>query len=324
MKKKVTYSIAAIFIIMACVFSSTVWAAEKYPSRPIEVVTTFAAGGISEMTVRTWGKYMEKILGVPIVNLPKPGGGNVIGYTYAANARPDGYTLLNSGDFFTPILDGTATYKLEDLRVIAQMSLNGCALAVNANAPWKTFQEFMDYARKNPGVKWGHQGVGTMIYFRTANLNRYANLKLTPVPLKGDSEIIPALLGNHVQIGSLSASFARTQAEGGKLRLLLSFDPPKEFGLDPKVPDFASVFGKDAPNIDVPLYLSAPAKTPDEIIRVLENAMEKVSKDPNFQNDSRRLLNQMPSYAPGNIVMKKLPQKMALIKEIMQEAGLIK
>jgi len=325
MKKKLTYSIAVIFIIMACVFLSSVWAAEKFPTRPIEVVTTFPPGGVSEITVRTWGKYMEKHLGVPIVNLPKPGGGNVIGYSYAAGARADGYTLLNSGDFFTPILDGTATYKLEDLRVIAQMSLNGCALAVNADAPWKTIQEFVDYARKNPGVKWGHQGIGTMIYFRTANLNKYANLKLTPVPLKGDSEIIPALLGNHVQIGSLSAVAARAQAEGGKLRILLSFDPAKEFGLDPKIPDFASVFGKDMPDIEVALYLSAPAKTPKEIIQVLENTMEKVSKDPDFQNDTRKILNQMPSFAPGNIVMeKKIPQKMALVKTLMQEAGLIK
>ena len=71
--------------------------------------------------------------------------------------------------------------------------------------------------------------------------------------------------------------------------------------------------------------LSAPAKTPKEIIQVLENTMEKVSKDPDFQNDTRKILNQMPSFVPGNIVMeKKIPQKMALVKTLMQEAGLIK
>jgi len=325
MKKKLTYSIASIFIIVACFFLSTVWAAEKYPNRPIEVVITFPPGGVSELTMRIWGKYMERELGVPIVILPKPGGGGIIGITYAANARPDGYTLLNTSEFIAPILDGTATYKLEDLWVIAQMCLNGCVLAVNPDAPWKTFQEFMDYARKNPGVKWGHQGVGTMIYFRTANLNKYANLKLIPVPLKGDAEIIPALLGNHIQLGSLSAAAARAQAEAGKLRILLSFDPAKEFGLDPSIPDFVSVFGKDMPDIEVSVYLVASAKTPKDIIQILEKTMEKVSKDPDFQNDTRKILNQMPSFVPGNIVMeKKIPQKMILIKAIMQEAGLIK
>ena len=164
-----------------------------------------------------------------------------------------------------------------------------------------------------------------MIYFRTANLNKYANLKLIPVPLKGDAEIIPALLGNHIQLGSLSAAAARAQAEAGKLRILLSFDPAKEFGLDPSIPDFVSVFGKDMPDIEVSVYLVASAKIPKDIIQILEKTMEKVSKDPDFQNDTRKILNQMPSFVPGNIVMeKKIPQKMILIKAIMQEAGLIK
>jgi tripartite-type tricarboxylate transporter receptor subunit TctC len=318
MEKRIVLKIAVIFIVMVGIFSNSVWAAEKYPSRPIEVVITFPPGGVSELTMRTWGKYMEKELGVPIVILPKPGGGGVIGYTYAANARPDGYTLLNSGEFITPILDGTATYKLEDLWVIAQMVLNGCVLAVNPDDPWKTFQEFMDYARKNPGVKWGHQGVGTMVYFRTENLSRQANLKLTGVPLKGDAEIITDLLGKHVQIGSLSAAAARPQAEGGKLRILFSFDPSKEFGLDPKIPDFATVFGNTIPDIEVSVYLVAPAKTPKDIIQLLEKTMEKISKDPEFQNDTRKI-NQMPKFVSGKTIMEeRIPQKMNLIKAIMQ------
>ena len=324
MKKQLTYKIAAIFIIVACVFLSSVWAAEKYPTRPIETVITFPPGGVSELTMRTWGKYMEKELGVPIVILPKPGGGGVIGYTYAANARPDGYTLLNAGEFITPILDGTATYKLEDLWVIAQMVLNGCVVAVHPDAPWKTFQEFMDYAKKNPGVKWGHQGVGTMVYFRMENLNRKANLKLTGVPLKGDAEIITNLLGKHVQIGTLAAGTARPQAEAGKLRILFSFDPSKEFGLDPKIPDFATVFGNTIPDIEVSVYLVAPAKTPKDIIQLLEKTLEKISRDPEFQNDTRKI-NQMPKFESGKTVMEeKIPLKMKLMKEIMQETGLIK
>ena len=321
MKKRISIRTAVAFVIIVCGFLNiySVWAAEKYPSRPIEIVTTFPPGGISEMTVRTWAKYMEKELGVPWVLLPKPGGGNVIGYTYAANARPDGYTLLNSGDFIGPILDGTATYKLEDLWVIAQVTLNGAVIAVNADAPWKTFQEFMDYARKNPGVKWGHQGVGTMVYFRMENLNRQANLKLTAVPLKGDPEIITNLIGNHIQVGTLAAGTARPQAEGGKLRILFSFDSPKEFGLDPKIPDFAAVFGNKFPDIQIPVYLVAPSKTPKDIIQILENGLAKISKIPEFQEDVRKI-NTMPSFVPGKKINEELiPQKMKLMKDIMKD-----
>ena len=78
---KKTLSLVMLFVCVAIVLGlfSEIRAQEKYPTRPIEIVTTFPPGGVSEITVRTWGKYMEKILGQPIVNLAKPGGGGVIG-----------------------------------------------------------------------------------------------------------------------------------------------------------------------------------------------------------------------------------------------------
>jgi tripartite-type tricarboxylate transporter receptor subunit TctC len=270
------------------------------------------------MTMRLWGKYLEKYVGGTFVVDHKPGGGGVIGYTYVANARPDGYTLGNFPDYFTPILNGTATYKMEDLRVIAQVVLNGCVLAVSPDAPWKNFQEFVDYAKKNPGVKWAHQGVGTMIYFRTENLSRQTNLKLIGVPLKGDSEIISAILGKHVTIGSLSAASAKAQAEAGKLRILFSFDPPKAFGLDPSISDMDTLFPK-VPDVDVAVYLVAPSKTPKEIMDILEAGLEKASKDPEFIKETEKL-HQVVSFVPGKVVMEqKIPKKMAIIKAILQE-----
>ncbi len=154
MKKRFSLTVTLVCIgIFLCGFGQ-VYAQDKYPSRPIEIVTSFPAGGLSEMWVRTVAKYMDKLLGQPLINLPKPGGGNVIGFTYVANARPDGYTLLNQGDYFMPILNKTATFKLEDLRVIAQVSRNGNVLCVAADAPWKTYKEFVDYSKKNGNIKY--------------------------------------------------------------------------------------------------------------------------------------------------------------------------
>jgi tripartite-type tricarboxylate transporter receptor subunit TctC len=243
---------------------------EKYPIRPIEIVTAFPPGGLSEMWVRTVAKYMEKALGQPVNNLPKPGAGNVLAFTYVANARPDGYTLLNQGDYFMPILNKTATYKLEDLRVIAQVSRNGNVLCVASDAPWKTFKEFVDYSKKNGNIKYGHPGLGTNVYFRTENLNRQAGLRMVGLPRQGDAEILTGLLGNHIAIGALSVASARPLIEAGKLRALFSFDPPKDFGLDPSIPDFASVYGNSFPDIPVRVYLIAPAKTPETNFKTLE------------------------------------------------------
>jgi tripartite-type tricarboxylate transporter receptor subunit TctC len=324
MRRRTRVSVAVV-VVMVAVLVTGAWSAEKkFPIRPITIWTTFAPGGISDLTARLWARLLEKQLGVPIMVDHKPGGGGIVGYTFIANARPDGYTLGNVADYVTPILQGTATYKLDDIAVVAQMVLNGCVLAVAADAPWKTFQEFMDYARKNPGVKWGHQGVGTMIYFRTENLNKYAKLGLIGVPLKGDGEIVPALLGKHIPMGSLSAGTAKAQAEGGKLRILFSFDSAKEFGLDPSIPDLNTAFGRTIPDIEVAVYLVAPSKTPQENLQMIERAMETISKDPEFINETKKL-NQMVSFASGKVVMEeKIPRKMALIKSIMQETGQIK
>jgi tripartite-type tricarboxylate transporter receptor subunit TctC len=321
MKKKAWFGVIMVFVVICCCFVSVyaVWAAEKYPSHPVTTVTLFAPGGISDLDARLWSKYLEKYLGGTFVVDHKPGGGGVIGITYVANAKPDGYTLGNGSDYFTPVLQGTATYKMEDLRIIAQLLLNGCALAVNANAPWKTWQEFVDYAKKNPGVKWGHQGAGTMVYFRTENLNRKAGLKLIPVPLKGDSEIISGLLGNHVAIGSLSTTSAKAQADAGKLRILFHFDDPKLFGLSPSIASMASFYPK-IDDIEVGVYYYTSSKVPEPIINALEGALEKMSKEPEYLKEVEKL-NQVAAFVPGKVVMQKLPVKMDLVRDIMKDTA---
>jgi tripartite-type tricarboxylate transporter receptor subunit TctC len=243
----------------------------------------------------------------------------VVGYTYVANARPDGYTLGNFPDFFLPILNGTATYKLDDFEVIAQVVLNGSVLAVSADAPWKTFEEFVNYCRSNPGVKWGHQGTGTMVYFRTENLNRQAGLKLTPVPLKGDAEIISGLLGKHVAIGSLSTTSAKQQADAGKLRIIFHFDDPKPFGLNPSIPSMAS-FYPNIPDIEVGVYYYTSSKVPEDIIRTLEGALEKMSKEPEYLKEVEKL-NQVAAFVPGKAIMQKIPVKMKLVGDIMKDTA---
>jgi tripartite-type tricarboxylate transporter receptor subunit TctC len=317
--------VAAVFVICLFFLSSVngSWAAERYPNRPITIVVPYAAGGISGATIQLWKRFMEKYLpGSTVVADHRAGGGAVIGITYVANAKPDGYTLLNSSDFFTPILYGTATFKLEDLEPIAQIANNGSVLAVPADAPWKTFQEFMDYARKNPGLKYCHPGTGTTLYLRAANLNQQAGLKMIPIPLKSDGESISALLGKHVSIAVISIGTARPQAEAGKLRILLSFDPAKEFGFDPSIPHFSTVF-PNIPDLEVPLYLYAPAKTPREIMDVLEKTFEKITQDPEFIKESMTL-NQMVNFVPGKVVKERMLKRMELTRTVMKAEGLIK
>lgn len=321
MKSRTRYTVAMIFALVFFCFANVgeIKAADKYPSRPVTTIVGFGPGGVSDMTMRLWNKYLEKYMGGTFVVDHKPGAGGILAFSYVANAKPDGYTLLNHSDYFLPVLNGTATFKMEDLRVIAQLTLHSGVLAVSADSPWKTFQDFVDYAKKNPGVKYGHQGAGTMVYFRMENLNRQAGLKLTGVPLKGDAEIVSSLLGKHVAIGTLGNAVAKAQAEAGKLRILFSFDNPKPFGLDPSLPYMDTFFPK-IPDIDFPIYLIAPSKTPDDIVNALEKAMEKMSKDPEFAKEVA-LMNDIVHFVPGKVIMQKLPAKMNLFRQILKDSA---
>jgi tripartite-type tricarboxylate transporter receptor subunit TctC len=320
MKRSISLSLMIMFAIILCLPAgvSRTTAAEKYPSHPVTSIVGFGPGGISDMTMRIWNKYLEKYMGGTFVVDHKPGAGGIAAFSYVANAKPDGYTLLNHSDFFLPVLAGTATFKMDDLRVIAQATQNGSVMVVSADSPWKTFQEFYDYCKKNPGVKWGNNGAGTMVFFRMQNLNKQAGMKLIGVPLSGDAEIISSLLGNHVAVGNLGAASAKAQAQAGKLRIIFSFDNPKGFGLDPSIPSMATRFPK-IQDIDTPVYLVAPSKTPDNIVNALEKAIEKMTRDPEFIKDAAGI-NHMVSYVPGKTVMqKKIPAKMKVVREIMKE-----
>jgi tripartite-type tricarboxylate transporter receptor subunit TctC len=304
MRQKTVLSILIIFAVVLSLLGN-IQAAEKYPTRPIELVCGYPPGTGPDILNRILASYLEKQLGVTVMPINKTGGGGVVAITTTANARPDGYTVINTGDYIIPVLTGQAGYAIEDLRVVAQVGLNGAVLIVTADSPWKTFQDFLDYARKNPGVKYANPGPTSMATMRTENLSKQANLKLISLPVP---EVASAVLGKHAVIGLTAAAAAKSLAEAGKTRILFSFDPAKDFGLDPSIPDFAKVFGKDVPDIPIAVYLAVPAKTPPEIVQTLEEAMEKVSRNPEFVNELAKNYFRA-SFAPGKMVMDQIPKK---------------
>ncbi|HVN94828.1 MAG TPA: tripartite tricarboxylate transporter substrate binding protein [Syntrophorhabdaceae bacterium] len=317
MIKKMIFGIL-ILVLMAGLLCGSLRAQQKYPAHQIEILCGFAPGTGPDILNRILAHHLEKQLGVTVVPVNKTGGGGVVAITTEATARPDGYTILNTGDYIIPVLTGQAGYAIEDLRVAAQVALNGTVLIVPADSPWRTFQDFMDYAKKNPGIKYCHPGVGTMAAMRMENMNRQGGLKLIGVPVQ---EVVASVLGKHVPIGLTSNATAKPLVEAGKIRILFSFDPAKDFGLDPSIPDFTKVFGKDVPDIEVATYLAVQAKTPPEIVTVLERAIENISKDPEFVNELMRN-NFRASFAPGKVVMEqKIPKKLTLIKAILQTAA---
>jgi tripartite-type tricarboxylate transporter receptor subunit TctC len=303
------------------------WGAEgKYPSKSIELFSADPAGAYADLVNRFVVKALEKYLNVVIVPGNRPGGGDQVAASFLAhNAAPDGYTLslLADGPLVYSHMVGTAAFLKDEIRVVGQIVCSATCMYINAESPWKTFKEFMDYAHKNPGLTYGHMGIGTAIWARAEYLNKVGNLKMRAVPLQGSTQVLTAVLGKHVDVGFSSYAQAKQQEDAGKTRVLFSFTPPG-FGPDPNLPTIPSTFGKGVPDMPPPcLHLTAPGKTPENIIKVLEEALEKVSKDPEFTNNIKKLYGQV-CFVDSNAIKVLHKEKALQLEPIFREAGLMK
>lgn len=332
MKKRIFigFFCMGIFFTIICISFNNAWPAEKkYPSRNIEMLISFPPGGPIDLQTRILAKYFEKEFGVQIVPVNKPGGGGSLGAGILANSRPDGYTLtlMVQSSIIMPVLLKEAAFSIEDFRAIGQVvAPPPVVLVVHPDSPWKTFQEFVDYARKNPSIKCGHPPITTTAFLKMSYINKYANLGLVGVPFKTDPEINVAIMGKHIPAAFSGVAALKGPLEAGKLRVLFSFNPASEMGdikLDPTTPDFESFFGKK-PRFELATYLWAHAKTPNEVVEILKSILEKVAKRPEFDNDMKKV-GYRARYVDGDIFMKEvLPDSITFMKEILTEVGLMK
>jgi tripartite-type tricarboxylate transporter receptor subunit TctC len=327
MKRNVTMILAFSMCIFAlsCVASTSSWSAEKYPTRSVEFVLGLAPGGAADITGRIMGKYFEKYLKVPFVIVNKPGPSQMMGASYVAISKPDGYTMGQlTNAIITAELTGQASgYKMDDLRPVCQFQVVNSVIAVRADAPWKIWKDFENYAKQHPGIKYGHQGVGSANHYHMETVNKYAKLGMIPVPFKGENEVLTMLLGKHIDVAPISAILARGQAAAGTIRILFAWDDPAPDGLDPSLPTLNSVYGNNAPDVGTITYIWVPKKTPDDIVQTLDQTFAKMMKDPEFLAECKK--NDISlAYVSNTEVAKRISQKMQSWKEALAYLGLVK
>lgn len=328
MKKAMFKDLVYAFILLSLIFASfnSSWAAEKkYPSRTIEIICSMPPGGPIDLLARMVSTRFEKEFGIPVVTVNKPGGGGSLAGEMLAKAPTDGYTLalMAETSILMPILLKEATFSLKDFNVIGQIN-EGFAtfFIVHPDSPWKTFKEFIDYAKQNPGVRCGQPPNTTTTAIKFSYINKASKLGLVGVPFKSDPETFAAILGKHVPIAAVGVGGLKGLVEAGKIRVLFSFYPAAEIGLDPAIPDYKTFFGEEP--MDFPAHLWVPAKTPIETVKILRSALEKVVKSSEFQSDLRKI-QLKPYFKDGDIIMKEvLPNHEENLKKILTDVGLVK
>ena len=173
----------------ALLAAPSLFAQDKFPSRPITLIAPWPAGGSSDAIMRAFGQSASKILGVPVVIENKPGVGGTLGASAMLQAKPDGYTVtqLPLGIYRLPHMQKMAFDPVKDLTHIVCLTGYTFGIAATMDAPFKTLKEMVEWARANPGkLTYGHTGTGTTPHLAFEEFAFKAGFKTQDVPFKVD------------------------------------------------------------------------------------------------------------------------------------------
>ncbi|MEP6997271.1 MAG: tripartite tricarboxylate transporter substrate binding protein [Betaproteobacteria bacterium] len=261
-------------------------AQEAYPSKPIALIVPFPPGGVADIVARPTADAIGRVLGTPVVVENKPGAGGGIGMAYVAKAKPDGYTLLLALSSISilpeadKILGRAPMYQLDQLVPIARLTADPTVLAVRADSPWKTLQDFVADARKRPGaISYGSSGNYGTMHVPMEMFATDAGIKLLHVPYTGAGPAVVGLLGGSIDAVASGPSTVIQHVKAGTVRVLASWGDHRLASL-PDVPTlsesgFNAVFFQWS-------GLFAPAGTPAPVLAKLREAARIAAADPRF------------------------------------------
>ena len=198
-----------------------------YPDHNIQMIIPYVAGATGDITARLLIEEMQKSLGVKIIPNNKPGAASVLGTDAAVRSKKDGYTLLYSSAsaiIYAPITSPDVVHynAFKDLEPLGFHYWFPQGIGVRSDAPWNSFTELIDYAKKNPGkLRVSTVGVSSTPHIMLEMIQDITGAKFTHVPFEGGESVITALLGNHVEVCCDGYAKFKPHTDAGKLKILL-------------------------------------------------------------------------------------------------------
>ena len=258
--------------------------AQQYPDRPVTMVVPFPPGGVADTVARPVAEAMSAALQQPVVIENRAGAGGAIGMAHVAKAKPDGYTILLalSSLVVLPeadrVLGRAPSFEVKDLKPVARITADPTVLAVRADSPWKTYQEFIAAAKASPGkLNFGSSGNYGTMHIPMAMLMLGTDVKMTHVPYTGAGPAIVGLLGGQVDAISTGPATIVQHVSAGKIRALAHWGEGRLKTL-PDVPSLTE--------LGVPVTFAqwsgvfVPEGTPDAIVSRLRDAAKAAGNDP--------------------------------------------
>jgi tripartite-type tricarboxylate transporter receptor subunit TctC len=251
-----------------------------FPSRPIRMYVPWAPGGTTDVQMRALCDAASRRAGQPVIIENKSGAGGILGAQAMLSDKPDGYTLgqMPVSVFRTPLMSSRPMYDpLTDFTYIIHLCGYLFGVVVRADAPWKTFPEFLDYAKKNPGkINYGTPGIGTSLHLTMERIAAERELDWTHVPFRGFAENMNALLGGTIDVLADSSGWSQL-VEDGKVRLLVTWGEQRAKRF-PDAPTLREV-GIDIVSAS-PYGIGGPKNMDPAVVRTIHDVFKEALNDP--------------------------------------------
>src|SRR6185436_13148095 len=314
--------IAAVLMAMSPALAQQDPAAD-YPNRPVKIIVSVPAGGGVDTVTRIFAARLQQRLGQPFVIENRGGGGGNIGAEAVYTAEPDGYTLLATQP--APITSNIALYKKLNfdpvaLEPVAVMSKFPNVLLVRQDFPAKTVQEFIAYAKANPGkVTYASQGPRTTSHLTAELFAKATGAKMLHVPYRGTGPALNDIVAGHVDFIFMELASAYKLHDGGKARIL-AVASDKRLDMLRDIPTLAET---GVPNVisDTWNAISAPPKTPATIVGKLNRAMNDILAEADTRNRFHELHLTPGGGTPADLARLKREETERWVK-VIRDAGI--
>ncbi len=306
-------------------FGASILQAQPYPSHPIQIIIPMDPGSAGDMVVRPFADEFGKILKTPVIVVNKPGAASTLGTDVVVKSKKDGYTILyaNTSAVVYAKASNPETVPYDAAKDLEPLGLHcffPLSVTVQESSPWKTFNDMIDYAKKNPGsVRVSTPGQGSIDHFNLEIIKSLTGTQFTMVPFKGGAAAITALLGGHVDVSNIANSLAGPHVKAGKLRMLLLTNKMREY---PNVPTIAEL-GYKRDLLSAWFALFAPVGVPEEVKKVLVTAIEKTIKNPELETKIEKL-GFIVDYKPPEELKKILVSDYETARDLAVKLGLSK
>ncbi len=314
--------LSIFFLVTVSISGGLAWA--EFPERPVTVILGMDAGGVTDVSIRSMAPAVGAALGKSVIVENRGGGGGAVALGVVATTKPDGYTLFggqNVSIVDTPLMQKVPFKPLASFTPIVVFAASEhSALLVKSDSPWKTFKEFTDYAKKNPGkVKYSSAGVGSGMHVAMETIAHQDGIKWVHIPYKGTAPSRTALLGGHVDACSSGVDWPPF-VQSGQLRVLATHGEKRS----PHFPDVPTLkelgYGFVSETVHT---IVGPAGLLPDVVKKLEVAFKKGTETPEFKAALEKLY-LSPIFMNSKEYDQHLKEKWGRTEKTFKEIGIIK